>query len=316
MRQREFIALLGGGAATWPLAARAQQPARGMIGWFDAVGERDTSAFRLGLRDSGFTRTVPILTIRHDRLASSLADDLIRIPVATIVAAGDVALAAKEATATIPIVFYTERDPIKLGLVSSLDRPGGNLTGVSGLGNPMAGKQLQLLHELVPNSDTIAYLTNPTDPNAESDTKEVQTAAGMLGLQVHILNASVASDIAAAFAVLVQEPAGGLLVARDPFFISNVKLIARLALNQGVPTMVSSREFVTWSGLMSFGPSKSEWGRQVGAYTGRILQGGNPGDLPVVQSTKFEFTINLTTATALGLTVPPTLLETADEVIE
>jgi putative tryptophan/tyrosine transport system substrate-binding protein len=313
MRRREFIALLGGGAATWPLAGRAQQPGR-MIGWLGAVGERDTSAFRLGLQDSGYAARVAILTW-PDRPAS-LADDLIRTPVAMIVAAGNVALAAKAATTSIPIVFYTERDPIKLGLVTSLDRPGGNLTGVSSLGNPMAGKQLQLLHELVPNSDTIAYLTNPTDPNAESDTKEVQTAAGMLGLRVHILNASVASDITAAFAVLVQEPAGGLLVARDPFFISNVKLIARLALNQGVPTMVSSREFVTWSGLMSFGPSKSEWGRQVGAYTGLILQGGNPGDLPVVQSTKFEFTINLTTATALGLTVPPTLLETADEVIE
>ena len=149
-----------------------------------------------------------------------------------------------------------------------------------------------------------------------SDTKEVQDAASMLGLRVHILNASVASDIAAVFAVLVQEPAGGLLVARYPFFVANVKRIARLALNQRVPTMVSSRDFVTWSGLMSYGPSNSEWGRQVGAYAGRILKGGNPGDLPVVQSTKFEFAINLTTATALGLNVPPSLLATADEVIE
>jgi putative tryptophan/tyrosine transport system substrate-binding protein len=208
-------------------------------------GERDTSAFRLGLQDSGYaaSRTVPIL-IRHDRPAS-LADDLIRTPVAMIVAAGDVALAAKAATTSIPIVFYTERDPIKLGLVASLDRPGGNLTGVRSLGNPMVGKQLQLLHEIVPNSDTIAYLTNPTNRNAESDAKEVQTAAGLLGLRVHILNASVASDITAAFAVLVQEPAG--LVARDPLFIANAKLIARLALNQRVATLASSREFVAWS---------------------------------------------------------------------
>jgi putative ABC transport system substrate-binding protein len=218
-----------------------------MIGWLDAVGERDTSAFRLGLQDSGYaaSRTVPI-PIRHDRPAS-LADDLIRTPVAMIVAAGDVALVAKAATTSIPIVFYTERDPIKLGLVASLDRPGGNLTGVRSLGNPMVGKQLQLLHEIVPNSDTIAYLTNSTNRNAESDAKEVQTAAGLLGLRVHILNASVASDITAAFAVLVQEPAGGLLVARDPFFIANAKLIARLALNQRVATLASSREFVAWS---------------------------------------------------------------------
>jgi putative tryptophan/tyrosine transport system substrate-binding protein len=300
--RRKFITALGT-AVAWPLAARAQQPAR-IVGWLDTLGERDTSAFRLGLQDSGYAagRAIPILGLRHDR--SALADDLIRIQVAMIVAAGDVALAAKAATTSTPIVFYTERDPIKLGLISNLDRPGGNLTGVSSLGNPMAGKQLQLLHELLPNPETIAYLTNPTNPNAESDTKEVQSAAGMLGLRVHILNASVASDIAAAFAVLVQEPAGGLLVARDPFFIANVKLIARLALNQRIPTMASSREFATWSGLMSYGPSSSEWGQQVGAYAGRILKGANPGDLPVVQSTKFEFAINLTTAAALGLTVP------------
>jgi putative ABC transport system substrate-binding protein len=305
-----------GTAVVWPLAARAQQPAL-IVGWLDTVGERDTSAFRLGLQDSGYaaSRTVPILSMRHDRPAS-LADDLIRAPVAMIIAAGDVALAAKAATTSIPIVFYTERDPIKLGLVSSIERPGGNLTGVSGLGNPKAGKQLQLLHELVPRSGTIAYLANPANPNAESDAKEVQAAAGALGLRVHILSASIASDIPAAFAVLVQEPAGGLLVARDPLFIGNVQQIARLALNQRVPTVVSSREFVTWSGLMSYGPSNTEWGRQVGAYAGRILQGESPGNLPVVQSTKFELAVNLTTAAALGLTVPPDVLATADEVVE
>jgi putative tryptophan/tyrosine transport system substrate-binding protein len=313
--RRKFIAALGT-AAAWPLATRAQHLARA-VGWVDGVGERDTSTFRLGMQDSGYatSRAVPILSIRHDGPAS-LADELNRIPVAVIVAAGDAALAAKAATTSIPIVFYTERNPIKLGLVSSVDRPGGNLTGVSGLGDPMAGKQLQLLHELAPNTDTIAYLSNPTDPNAESDIHEVQTAAGMLGLRLHILNANVPSEIAAAFAALVQEPAEGLLVARNPFFIRNVKLIAGLALNQGVPTMVSSREFVTWSGLMSYGPSKSEWGRQVGVYAGRILNGANPGDLPVVRSTKFELAINLTTARALGLTVPLSQLARADEVIE
>jgi putative ABC transport system substrate-binding protein len=314
--RRKFLAAFGGAAAAWPLAARAQQPVRS-IGWLGTEGERDTSAFRLGLQDSGYTasRFVPILSLRHDR--SALADDLIRIQVAVIVAAGeDAPLAAKAATTTIPIVFYTERDPIKLGLVSSLDRPGGNLTGVSSLGPPAAGKQLQLLHEFVPSSDTIAYLTDPANPNAASDTKEAQTAAGMLGLRVHVLNASVASDIAAAFAILFQEPAGALLVARYPIFAANVERIARMALNQGVPAMISSREFVTWSGLISYGPSNSEWGRQAGASAGRILRGQNPGDLPVVASTKFELAINLTTATALGLTLPPNVLAAADELVK
>jgi putative ABC transport system substrate-binding protein len=310
LRRRDFITLLGG-AAAWPVAARAQQAASGIIGWLDAIGERDSSAFRLGLQDAGYTAsgTVPILYFASP-------NDLIP-HLAVIVATGELALtAAKAATPTIPIVFYSESDPIKLSLVSRLDRPGGNLTGVISLGNPMVEKQLQLLHNLVRDFDTVAYLTNPTNPNAESTTLELQTAASLLGLRVQVLNASSAAAITMAFATLVQDPAGGLLVARDSLFARNLQLIARLALNQRMPTIASFHEFVTWSGLMTYGPSKSAWGRQVGAYVGRILKGEDPGNLPVVQFAKFDFAINVTTAAALGLEVPRATLSTADAVIE
>jgi putative ABC transport system substrate-binding protein len=226
------------------------------------------------------------------------------------------ALAAKAATGTIPIVFSTGGDPVKLGLVSSLNRPGGNLTGVSSLGNALAGKQLQLLHELAPKADAIAFLANPNNPTVEADTTDVQAAASVLGQQIHVLNASTSSDIDAAFATLVQQRAGGLLVARDPFLNASFDQLATLALRHAVPTIFSVREFATAGGLVSYGPSFAEGFRQMGVYTGRILKGEKPADLPVVLSTKFELVINLKTAKMLGLTVSNSMQLLADEVIE
>ncbi len=328
MKRRAFITLLGG-AAAWPLAARAQQPRMPAIGLLngslrdDPLVTNQLRAFHQGLADTGYIegRNVAVeyrwAENQYERFAS-LAADLVRRQVAVIAAAGGVAsaLAAKAATTAIPIVFTTGGDPVKLGLVSSLNRPGGNLTGVSSLGNALIAKQLQLLRELVPRSDAIAFIANPNNPTAESDVEEAQAAARVLGQQIHVLNASTPGDIDTAFAALVQQQADGLLVARDPFFNSNVDQFATLALRHAVPTILSVREFATAGGLMSYGPSFDDVFRQMGVYTGRILKGERPADLPIVQSAKFEFLINLKTAKALGLTVPPSLLAIADEVIE
>jgi putative ABC transport system substrate-binding protein len=323
MRRREFIAGLGSTAA-WPLAARAQG-ALPVVGWLDTSSfgaRRDgVAAFHAGLQKTGYREGQNVAFEyrwaegQYDRLPS-LAADLVRRKVAVIFAVGvSAALAAKAATTTIPIVFGTGGDPVSLGLVSSLNRPGGNLTGSSGLGNALGSKRLQLLHDLAPGAKAIAYLVNPANPNAQGDVKDVQTAAGVLGLQVNILNASTPSDIDLAFATIARQQLGGVLASNDPFLVSRANQIAQLALTHRVPSILHRREAATAGGLMSYGPGGMEEPIS-GIYVGRILKGEKPGDLPVVQRTKFEFVINLITAKSLGLTVPPSLLAIADEVIE
>jgi putative ABC transport system substrate-binding protein len=241
----------------------------------------------------------------------------VRRQVAVIVAVGVAsALAAKAGTTTIPIVFATGGDPVSLGLVSSFNRPGGNVTGVSSLGNALASKQLQLLRQLVPGTKEMAHLANPANLNAQSDVRDVQTAAGVVGLEVNILNAGTSGDIDLAFATIARRQLGGVLVANDPFLTSRYNQIAQLALTHKVPAVFPHREAVTLGGLVSYGPTIPEINRQIGIYTGRILKGEKPADLPIVQATKFLFVINLITAKSLGLTLPPTLLAIADEVIE
>ena len=328
MRRRDFLTLLGGAAASspWPLAARAQQEAIPIVGWLDPgslEARRDTlAAFSDGLQETGFRegRSVRVVYAwadnRSDHFAP-LAADLVRRQVAVIAAFGAAsALAAKAATTKIPIVFGTGGDPVSLGLVSGLNRPGGNLTGVSSLGNALAAKQLQLLHDLVPPVSTLAHLANPVNPNARSDVNDVQAAAGVLKLQVNTLNAGSPSEIELAFATIAAHQIGGVLVAYDPFLNNRVKQIAQLALSQKVPAVFTQREGVSVGGLISYGPSIIESGRPMGLYTGRILRGERPADLPIIQPTSFELVINLKTAKALGLTVPPSLLAIADEVIE
>jgi putative ABC transport system substrate-binding protein len=324
MKRREFITLLGG-AAIWPLAARAQQSAVPVVGWLDTSSfeaRRDlVAAFHAGLQETGYREGQNVAFEyrwaegQYDRLPSLVAD-LVRRKVAVIVAVGvAAALAAKAATTTIPIVFTTDGDPVSLGLVSSLNRPGGNLTGTSGLGNALASKQLQLLHELAPGAKAMVHLANPANPNAQGDAKDVQTAAGVLRLQINSLNVSIPSDIDLAFATIARQQLGGVLVASDPLLNGRVRQIAQLALAYRVPTIFPHRDAAAVGGLMSYG-STMESMRPSAVYTGRILKGEKPGDLPVVQATKFEFVINLVTAKSLGLTVPPSLLAIADEVIE
>jgi len=325
MRRREFITLLGGAAAACPLAAQAQQPALPVIGWLDSasLGERREvlAGFHTGLQEISYREGQNVMLAyswaEHlsERIAP-LAIDLARRQVAVIVASGAAcALAAKEATAKIPIVFGTGGDPVRLGLVSSLNRPGGNLTGVATLGNALASKQLQLLRDLAPGAKAIAYLANPTNPNAQSDANDVQTAAGALRLQVNILNASIPSDIDLAFATIARQQLGGVLVANDPFLNSRVHQIAQAALTHRVPTIFPHREAATVGGLISYGPSTGERSPPA-VYIGRILKGEKPGDLPIVQATKFQLVINLITVKSLGLTIPPGILAIADEVIE
>jgi putative tryptophan/tyrosine transport system substrate-binding protein len=326
--RRQFISALSGAAVTWPLAAQAQQPAMPVIGVLNSTSRDDPNtadqlrAFHRGLAETGYIEGQNVVIEyrwaenQYDRLPV-LAAELVRRRVAVIAATGIAsALAAKAVTTTIPIVFNTGGDPVKLGLVSGLNRPGGNLTGVSSLGNALVGKQLQLLHELVPKADAIAFLANPDNPIAEADAKEVHAAAGVLGQQILVLNASAPSDIDSAFATLVRQRAGGLLVARDPFLNAASDQIATLALRHAVPTILSVREFAMAGGLVSYGPSFGEGFRQTGVYTGRILKGEKPADLPVVLATKFELVINLKTAKALGLTVSNQMQLLADEVIE
>ena len=244
-----------------------------------------------------------------------------RRQVAVILALGGAAsgLAAKAATTTIPIIFITGGDPVSLGLVSNLNRPGGNLTGVSVIGNALGSKRLQLLHELAPGAKAMAFLVNPANPNAQGDAKDMQTAAGVLGLQVNILNASIPSDIDLAFATIARQQLGGVLVANDPFLISSTNQIAQLALTHRVPSIFQYREGAAAGGLASYGAvsnSTTGIGAPMVTYLGRILKGEKPGDLPIVRPSKFEFVINLKTAKSLGLTVPPSLLAIANEVIE
>jgi putative ABC transport system substrate-binding protein len=311
----------------WPLAARAQQPALPVIGLLNSSSP-DLSAdrlrvFREGLSESGYVegRNVAIeyrfAQDDFERLPE-LAADLVRHRVAVIAAPGSVAAAyaAKAATATIPIVFQTGVDPVEAGLVASLNRPGGNLTGVTTLGVEVGAKRLELLHELVPTATIIALLVNPTSRNVERESRGMQAAARVLGLQLHVLQASAERDFEAAFAKLAQLRAGALVIGGDAFLISRSEQLAALALSHAVPTIFQYREFVAAGGLISYGGNITDATRLVGVYTGRILKGEKPADLPVQQGTKVVLTINMKTAKALGLTVPLTLLGRADEVIE
>jgi len=325
MKRREFISLLGG-AAAWPLAARAQQPAMPVIGYLNfGSPESDTprlTGLRRGLNESGYVEGRNfVIEYRWagnqvDRLPA-LAADLVQLQVTVIVAAGvPPALAAKAATTRIPIVFSVAADPVQLGLVASLNRPGGNLTGFNGFVGELGAKGLALLHELVPSTATIGFLVNPNNPLFELTTRDVLAAAPVLGLKVQILKASTDREIDAAFVSLVQSRTGALLVGGDPFFNNRIERLIELAARHAIPTMYLFREFVVAGGLISYGTSLIEQYRQVGLYTGRILKGEKPADLPVIQATKLELVINLKTAKALGLQIPDRLLAIADEVIE
>jgi putative tryptophan/tyrosine transport system substrate-binding protein len=325
MRRRQFITLLGG-AVTCPLAARAQQPAMPVVGFLNirvpGADPHLLAAFRRGLQETGYVEGQNVAieyrwaNNQYDRLPE-LAADLVRRQVTVIAAIGSPsAPAAKVMTTTIPIVFLTGSNPVEVGIVTSLARPGGNLTGVTVLGVELGAKRLELLHELVPTANIVAALVNPNTPAAEIQSTELQTAARTLGLKLHVLHASSERDFDAVFANLAQQRSGGLVIAGDALFTSRSEQLAALALRQAVPTIYQFREFVAAGGLMSYGDNLADSYRLTGVYTGRILKGEKPADLPVMQSTKVELVINLKTARALGLSVPLSLLGRADEVIE
>jgi putative ABC transport system substrate-binding protein len=326
--RREFVMLLGGGVTAWPVAVRAQQSATPVIGFLSggssATWVSFVEGFRRGLKEVGFVEDQNV-TIdyrwadgHYDRLPG-LAADLVARQVAVIFAAGgpDPGRAAKAATNTIPIAFYSATDPVKAGLVPSLNRPSGNVTGVSIMGSVLEGKRLELLHELVPKGiDPIAILIDPNYPAANSESQDAQEAAARLGVTPIMLSAGTERDIDTAFATLVQRGAGALLVTQNPFFITRREQLFALAVRHALPTLYPLREYAVNGGLASYGPDFKDGYRQAGIYVGRILKGAKPSDLPVMQPTKFELVINLKTAKALDLTVPDKLLALADEVIE
>jgi putative ABC transport system substrate-binding protein len=325
LSRREFITLLGGAAATRPHAARAQQSAIPVIGFLSsyATNPHFIEAFRRGLGERGYVEGQNVAIEyrwvkegRYDRLSTAAAELLDRR--VAVIFAGPIpaALAAKAATATVPIVFAIGSDPVQSGLVGSLNRPGGNITGVGFLAVALGSKRLELLRNLAPKITTVALLVNPNNPNAEPQTKDTQLAAAALGLRLDVLKANSQDDLDLAFTTLVRHRAEALVVSADPFFINERARLVALATRHAVPTIYIVREFVTAGGLMSYGSNFADAHRQAGIYTARILKGEKPSDLPVVQSSKFELVINLKTATALGLTVPATLLALADEVIE
>ena len=327
MRRREFITIFGGAAVVWPLAASAQQTAMPVVGFVNFASAKNyttqLAAFLKGLRETGYVdgQNVAIEYRRadgqNDRLPAMVAD-LVRRQVAVIAATSTpAALAAKAATTTIPIVFETGSDPVKLGLAASLNRPGGNVTGVTQTNVAVTPKRLQLLHEVVPTASIVALLVNPAEPAlAETTTKDVQAAARTLGLELHVLNASSEDDFDAVFAKLIELRAGGLVIGPGAFFASQRTQLAALTVRHAVPAIYLYREFAVAGGLMSYGADLGEAYRLAGIYTGRVLKGDKPADLPVQQATKVELYINLKTAKALGLTIPNTLIGRADEVFE
>jgi putative ABC transport system substrate-binding protein len=328
MKRRQFITLLGGAAASWPLAARAQQTAPPVIGVLDIelpelrIFPDRARAFGRGLSEAGFVEGQNIATEyrwadgRSDQLPA-LAAELVHRQVAVIVATGvAAALAAKSATQTIPIVFFTGVNPVAFGIVASLNRPGGNLTGVTSLFDEVAPKRLELMHELVPTATTMALLVNPSNPNAEAQSRDMQAAGRTLGLQLHVLHASTDRDLDALFAAAAQLRADALVIGPDPYLNSRFEQLSALTVRHAIPTIFFTREFAAAGGLMSYGADGADLYHTVGLYTGRILKGEKPADLPVQQATKVELVINLKTAKALGLTVPLALLTRADEVIE
>jgi putative tryptophan/tyrosine transport system substrate-binding protein len=328
MRRREFVTLLGGAAVAWPLAAHAQQPAMPVIGFLNLVSP-DTyadrlRAFRQGLKDTGYVEGENVAIDYRwadnqiDRL-SPMAAELVRRRVAVITAAGGpaAAVAAKAATTTIPIVFSTTEDPVRLGFVASLARPGGNLTGINSLIGELVAKRLELLRELVPVVTRVAVLVNPADASSAGTTlRDVEATAGAMGLQIRIVNANAGRELDAAFAGFVHERPDAIFVAGQPFFTSRRVQLALLAAHHSIPAIYGVREIAEVGGLMSYGINLVDGWRQIGVYTGRILKGAKPADLPVEQASKFQLVINLQTAKILGLTIPPSLVARADEVIE
>jgi putative ABC transport system substrate-binding protein len=328
MRKREFIALLGGAAATWPLTARAQQPTMPVIGFLGAVSPAGFSdrlqAFHQGLKDTGYAEGANVAIEYRwadnqlNRLPA-MAADLVRRQVAAIVTSGGTApaIAAKAATTTVPIVFAIPEDPVKLGLVASLARPGGNLTGVNFFFGELVPKRLELLRELVPAMTRVAVFVNPGNPaRAELHAREAETAGRAMGLHIQIFNVGSSGDIDATFAAFARERPDALFVSPDPYFTVRRVQLATLAARHAIPTSFAAREPVDAGGLISYGPNINDAYRQTGVYTGRVLKGAKPSDLPIAQSSKFDLVINARTAQMLGLTLPPSLLATADEVIE
>jgi putative ABC transport system substrate-binding protein len=325
MKRREFMSLLAG-AAAWPLAARAQQPAMPVMGYLNSRS-RDTdtpflAAFHRGLNETGYVEGQNVAIEyrwadgQYDRLPV-LATDLVRRRVTVMAATSTpAALAAKAATSAIPIVFTTAADPIAVGLVDSLSRPSGNVTGVNSYLSDLGAKRLELLRQLVPTAALIGMLVNPNYPDAESQAKDVKEAARTLGQQVHVVNADSEGDLNRAFATFIELKADALLVSLDSFFLSRREQLVALAARHKIPVMYFARDFVLAGGLMSYGSDLADSYRQAGVYTGRILKGAKPVDLPVLQPTKFELSINTTTAKSLGLSIPDRLLALADEVIE